>query len=430
MKKLISKLKFIIRMAYKNIIYSKFRALILFITFIILFLLTIMSLSTKSFLNAYFYHNLYAKYKDINLHITYDENSFARFFSIKPLNEAKNNNEILAEEINYIAAFFEITTVFELNDEVNYVNVMASNIDNFKKVCNLPNYIEEIKAQEIIINKEFSKKYNIYEGDEIYLAVGSTKLAYKVIAIIPIDGLMSNNTVFIDKDSSISYFLKALGFNIISNDNNFNYTRNLYNHIYISIKDEHRLEEVKENIQNIKEYKDLNLVIENTIDMDIIDKYVTNFGSIMLLIIVFIFIAIIYVMQSTLNLIFEEHKSQIGIIQTLGGRKRFSFSVILTEMLMYFIPASYISYLLTQLIVNQGLKYIKSTLKYQIPTSIAFISCIIVLLVIILITLYNFIKIIKKSSLVLSLYNLSNKKVNPYISIIMFILSIFTYIYN
>lgn len=415
MKKLIQKGKFLFRLAYKNIISTKLRSIILFITFIILLFLSIIAFSTKPFLYDYYHHYHFGKYKNIDLYLTYDENSSVRFFSIREL----INNINIEEDFNFIAPFFETTSLIELKDnDLSYVKIMAGNIEALKNINHhIPDDLSNINANEIIITTTISELYNVRKNDNIKLFVGNEAVNFKIIEIIKDDGLLYGETVFIDKDSYISSFLNASG-------KNYGLTKNIYNTVYFDIKDKSKIQDIKNEIESIPYYRDLHLTIKETFNNELIQESVGNISSLFYLAYIFILFAIILVLQSTLTLIFEERKSQIGIIKILGGNNRFSFIAILIEFLIYSLPAIIISYLIGNLIVNSGLKYIGSSLRYQIPLKSTIYGTLLVFFGIIIITTYNYLRIFKTSHIKLSTNHRINYKENSLINFIIFLISI------
>ncbi|MDF2700715.1 MAG: hypothetical protein K0Q49_2278, partial [Haloplasmataceae bacterium] len=309
MNKLFDKIKFIIRLSFKNIIYSKFRAIILLMTFTILIFLSILTFSTKTFLTQYFYREKIETYQDIDFYLTYDQNSNARYFSIREL----ANKMDIEKEFKYIVPFFQMNSIMEINNNtLNYVNILATSLEDFKKVTNISNSYTQLNQNEILITSTIGKKYTILTGDTIYLKLGGEEVPFKVIDVIDDNGLFRDNNVFIDKDSNIKYFLKSFGME----DLNPIFTKNIYNRVYFSLNDDSKKEEIKKEILDIPQYK--NYLLIDTINNELIEESVTKVASILFLVFTFILLSVVLVLQSTLLIIFEERKPQIGVTQILG----------------------------------------------------------------------------------------------------------------
>jgi len=86
MNQLFSKVAMVIRVALRNVFHTKLRALVLWLTFSILMLLSVIAFSTHDFLSTYFYQERYSIYGDYDFYLTYDQNSNTRYFSTRELN--------------------------------------------------------------------------------------------------------------------------------------------------------------------------------------------------------------------------------------------------------------------------------------------------------------------------------------------------------
>ncbi len=85
MKSSISKFAFLFKLAIQNILHNRLRSIIIFITFIIISILSLLTFVTKPLFNYYIYQVTYAKYADIDIILSVDDQSNTRFFSIKDL---------------------------------------------------------------------------------------------------------------------------------------------------------------------------------------------------------------------------------------------------------------------------------------------------------------------------------------------------------
>jgi ABC-type antimicrobial peptide transport system permease subunit len=370
-------------MAIKNIRFSKLRSLILYFSFTIISITILLFFSLKPFVYDYFYHNIERKYGSTDFILTYDQNSNARYFSIREL-EYKFDNE---DDFEFLAPFFEVKTLLEApNDEQFYVNLMASDIEEFKKVITLPDSLTNIKENEVIISKSFSQSHQVKENDWIELQIGEELLPFQVIKIVDDNGLLQKNTVLIDKNSNLHLLLKSMGVNI-----NPKFTKKIYNVVYFSLKDNNNSSDLKSEIKSINDYQ--NLVIKDTYNFDRIDDLTNRVTSLMFLTFTFILLAILFVLHSTLQAVFRERKTQVGVMRILGGSEKFSFSVILTEILLYLLTAYLTSLFLTNLIVEKGLESVGSTLNYHIDQEAILSSLVILIVVVFLLIIFNNFKI-------------------------------------
>lgn len=207
MKSSISKFAFLFKLAIQNILHNRLRSIIIFITFIIISILSLLTFVTKPLLNYYIYQVTYAKYADIDIILSVDDQSNTRFFSIRDL----QNRFDLENDFNYVAPFFKFTTMIETNTDYTYVNLYASSLSDLNKILVIKPTIQTLKENEIIITKSLSEKYNININDSITLLIGREKLLFKVTEILPDNNLFSNLSVFIDKNNNAQIFLNTLG---------------------------------------------------------------------------------------------------------------------------------------------------------------------------------------------------------------------------
>jgi putative ABC transport system permease protein len=381
---------FVLRMAVKNIRFTKLRSFILYFSFTIITIVILLFFSLKPFVYEYFYHNTEKKYGDIDFYLTYDENSNARYFSIREL-----ENKLDQKDLQFMAPFFEVKTLLEKEDEHFYINLHASHLETIKTVSKIPDSLTSLKANEMIVSKTLSEAHQIKVNDWINLQLGDEFIPFKVIEIVEENGLLQQNTIFIDKDANLHYLLESMGLDI-----NPSYTKKIYNTVYFSLQDGINSNELKYEINSISDYQ--NLVIKDTYNLDRIKDITQRVVSVMALTFTFILLAILFVLQSTLQGLFQERRTQFGVIHSLGGSEQFSFSVILTEILLYLVSSFLTAVLLTHLIVSKGLDVVGSSLIYHIKTE-AIISCAVVILItLFLFTLYNYFKVKDYSAVRLS----------------------------
>lgn len=366
-----------------------------------------------SFLFNYFYDDLYSQYEDIDISISIDENSNSRYFSITHLYD-----NIDKQKFNFVSPYFEIKTLINLKDSQNYVNVLASSLETLKSVSDINN-INSIKANEVLITKTISQEFNINLNDEISLKIGTNDINYKVIGIVE-NGIMNEYTLFIDKTANINYLLKAMDPKLENLPSIF--VKNLYNKIYIGLKNNQEIDTVLEDISNIPAYN--NLVVEKIINIDRINEHVLRNTSILYLVFAVIIFAVLLVMNSTTSVVFEERKKSFSTVLLLGGNRRFIFILFICEVFILILTSSISSIFITNLIYKTGLLYIDSNLKFSLSNKDIIIGLSTVSITLFIITIFNFIKVSKQSSLQLGSYKISNQKRNRTIIIVGFIILI------
>jgi putative ABC transport system permease protein len=208
---------------------------------------------------------------------------------------------------------------------------------------------------------------------------------------------------------------------------NPNFTKKIYNVIYFSLKDNSNSSALKSEIKSINDYQ--NLVIKDTYHYDRINDLTNRVVALLFLTFIFILLAILFVLQSTLQTVFMERKAQVGVIRILGGSEKFSFFVILSELLLFILTAFLSGLFLTNLIVKKGLESVGSTLNYHIDQEAILFSLIILLIIVFLFIVSNYFKIKNDTAIGLSRssthYKPKNYKSYFYLLIVQILLLVF-----
>lgn len=388
--KIISKITFAFRFAFKNLIKYPLQTFVLLFSFFSLFTVTLIGFSIRAIIESYYYEKNIAEYRDIDFYLTANENSKTRYFSIRSLNENQEVQELFSD----VLPFFEIQTLVGLNEEKIYVTAMASAIDSFKKTAGLVNYSKELSNNEVIITESLAKKYQLNINDSLILYVGESLKSFEIVEIVIDDGLFYGNKIYLNKEHTLSFFLSALNPDL----GNLNpiFLKNLYNRIYFEVKEEVDIDYAKEKVLSINDYKYLN--ITNILDYEnykLIERNITIF----LIIISFIFLAIFSVIQTTFQIIFEEKRKSFSIITILGGTKLYSFFIVAIEIAVLFIISFLISIKLADIIINRGLMYLSINTNYRIRLSAIWLSIGVAIIIFLLTATYYFFKFNRKTAI-------------------------------
>ncbi len=390
MKKFLDKIFFSIRYAFKNIIFGKLKSLALLITFIIVFTSSFLMITIKSVVSEYQYKKEEDRYYDFNLEMTVDENTNSRFFSIRDL----ENDKILDQ-----APFFKVNTLIS-SEKTDYVEVMTGSIRNLHKINK---YIqsESLNIGEVIITTSVAKKFNLKEQDTINLEFDQP-VEFVIKEIVEDHGLFRDSKVYIDKDSNFSLIMNALNLSSLP----VTITKNLFNIVYLEVSDVNAAEEIK----TISAYK--NLKITETINEAIITKNIKQKTAAFWIMFVFIIIAILFVIHSTLAIMFSDRVNQVGIIQVLGGGKSFSLLVVFIEILIYNLISLVLGILISTVIINKGLALLKSDAVFSISSGHILFGFILILFTIVIIVLYYYFRTMKDSSISIIQANKIKKNYN------------------
>lgn len=358
MKNFIDKLSFLFKLSFKNIFSSKLRAFVLFFSSIIIVVLLFLIFSLNSFLSGFFIANFNEQKGNSDIYISIDDNYGSRYFSIRNLEESLDENYY-----SLTVSYFKIASLSYIGEDYSYVNIIMSNLNDFKKTGNFTEYpFNLLGSNEIIITKSFANEKKLEVEDAIFLQMGSEKLSFKVVAIVKDGGLVRGSTVFIDKDSNIKNIITAIYPNLATlNPIFFN---KLCNGAYVYLNNNIDNSEVITALNSIEEYKGLH--IEESINIEEINVLVNRNIAYFSVGIVLVLISILFVVQSSLTIIFNDRLKQLGIMKTLGGREKDFLITLIFEVLFYLILAIIFGPILCLLIMKVGLNFIGSNYVFTI----------------------------------------------------------------
>ncbi|BCR36624.1 ABC transporter permease family protein [Mariniplasma anaerobium] len=359
MKKSLNRLLFAWRYAIKNFIFNPMRSFLLTVGFLGIFVVVILAFSMNEFFNTYYMNKLEEKYQSFDLMMNVSASGDARFFSISQMNLNEDLNEMIEDK----AVFFEFDVLLEtqLEDRV-YVHVFSSSEEDFSKISNVgdPNF--QLEEDEMIITSSFAKLYDLEINDEVSLFAKSSEKSFVIIDIIEDGHLFIENSIFIDKDESISFFLSSLSPSLETLPSIL--LKNIYNSVYVDINPDYTYEQVLDQIQSISQYE--NLEINETIDQKTIDQFVSRNISVFSMMLSVVFVSILFVLQTTLLVYFNEKKGVFSQVNILGGKKQFSLGLVVIEMLLFFMISFILAILTTNIILDYGIHYLNGNLVYDI----------------------------------------------------------------
>ena len=351
-----------------------------------------LGISTKPFVNAYFRGELEERYRDIDLIMGTTLNGNLRYFSITQLKNFEDPDDII---VDYMP-FFEMDTLIGVGDTKVYVKTMASSLTEFNKVSNLSvSESVEWNADSVFITSSMAESYDLGVGDSITLYVGSSNHTYQIAAIIKDGGLFQDLTIFINKSENLSFFLSALNPALGSLPSIL--MENIYNKVYFELSEGITASEAIQTIQSITPYDTLSF--EQSIDVPALNQLINRSVAVFDLVILIVFLAILLVMQTTFLLYYDEKRKSFAVISLLGGKKKFSYSVILIEMITFIIISTILSVLISNYVIKLGLQYIGSTSGYQIDAYSIVLSVTLASFIFILTSLYYFYQFSKRSSI-------------------------------
>ncbi|MFH0767312.1 MAG: hypothetical protein ABII85_04035 [Bacillota bacterium] len=420
MKKTIARLGFSFRFAFKNLIRFRLRSILLIFSFIALFVILLLGFSTQMFVRSYYYGELENKYRDIDFSMGITLNSNLRYFSIRPMGETTEIDDVIED----YASFFEIDTLVEINGTKQYVKTMASTLEDFKKVSNPINYLgTTLDNDAVIITQSLADDYGLTTGNHLTLFLGDSTKIYYIVDIVEDGGLFQNQTIYLNKDGSLSFFLTAL--NPALGTLNPVLLTNIYNQVYFTVKSDVTNEEAMDFVSSIPEFSSLKFQL--SIDEDAVNQQIRRNTAFFNLIIIIVFLVIFLVMQTTFMLYFDEKKKGFAVVNLLGGTHSFSYGIVLIEIFTFFTLALISSFFITNSIIQNGLKYVGSPATYQLESS-TIIWCAVISSFVYIATSFFYFSTFDKQSSIQQSQNVGVEKqvcLIPLFSI--FILSLFVY---
>ena len=319
-------------MAYRNVIRSVGKSLILFFTLFLVSALMTFTFTMKDGFRQYFTLLSQQNYQDIDLVMTFDQNSNSRIISLRPIRED------FSDYFNHASIFLNFYTLMDHQEGSEYVNVMSGTLQDLNDVAKIA--ADPITDTELIITQSFARDLGVHMGDQINLYVAGATLEYTVDQIIEDHGRFSKNVVFVNKERIT---LTMIGFANLYN---------LGNTVYLDLKPEFSVEEVIDSLKTETTYTD-NLYVP-TVDTDKIERQATYNASIFIGVGLLSIIALVVVMQSIFPLLYKDLTKEIAVVKTLGGSKHFVFQVWMIEFVLLMVFALPLGALTFDLIFNYG----------------------------------------------------------------------------
>lgn len=383
MKRSLNRLLFALRYTFKHIVFNPVKSFLLILGFTGIFLVILIAFSMKDFFYTYYVSQLEEKYQDFDLIVDVSSSGETRFFSLTPLESSEELKEIITDK----AMFFEFDVLLETRlEERTYVHVFASSVEQFAKISNLSKGHEFANGNEMIITKSFAKIYNLEILDEVSLFAKETEKSFIIIDIIEDGKLFSEQSVFIDKKESLSFFLSSLSPSLAELPPLL--LANIYNTLYVDIGDASGYDNAVSAFKTIAPYR--NLEYTKTIDEKAVHNFVTKTSSMFSMILSVVLISILFVLQTTLLVHFNEKKLLFAQIHILGGRKQFSFVLVFIEMMIFFFISFVSSIFVANRIINFGIKYLETNLAYTLSSSHIGLSLVVSLILFGIVIAYYF----------------------------------------
>ncbi len=377
---------FACRFAFKNIIYYRLRSLLVFFSLIVVMTVVLLGLSADGFVKHYFQGTLEARYRTIDMSMRVSFNGQTRFFSITPLYQSDVLDEIAQDHM----PFFEINALVE-NPDGNklYVKAMSSSLEHLYKLSNLTAFdLASLSDDEVIITDSFASSFGLAPGDDLLLHVGASVRTYEVAAVVEDGGLFAGETIFINKSSSLSFFLSAL-------NPAFAFPpaalTSLYNVIYFNLAEGVTFEQATLVLKDIhSQYRSLDY--EESINAAALNQQIQRMTIVFNIITLLVMLGLFFVLHTTFLLVFHEKQRSFAVIRMLGGRTRHVLTTLMIEMLLFFLAALLLSIWLANVVIAQGLAYVDAPVTYRLDTPTILMGGGVALLLLMAAIVYYFIK--------------------------------------
>lgn len=312
---------FLFRYAYRNITKHFFRSLTLFLSITMLSFIVLVALSIgDAFTRGYSLYK-YLDNENVDVEITFDGNSKNHIVLSDKIQQ-------LSAYIDYYGSFFNMESTSNINGQIEYVNIISGTSEELNPF--IESDLKHIQFDEIVINNEFAKNYNLNIGDNFNILIGNNNVDYKIVDIINTKGIFNENSVFIQKNA----FIKKISDDSFDIDLNF-----LGNEIYLSNKICINLKDNVNEVEfiNILKSEDFypNSIVRNPSDIADYQPVLDIAVGIMYAAIAIFIAAMIFVLVSIINLRIMNMRNEIGIIETIGENKKYMFKVLSIEMMLF-----------------------------------------------------------------------------------------------
>lgn len=372
MKNIIDKSFFILKLVFKNLIEHPLRSILIGLGFFGLFIALFTTISMDSLMYQYYVGQIEDIYHDFDVEMSVDQYGDQRFFSVRDLSETE-----ISDQIKSYHPFFEFDVLAINNTASSYVHVFASDIPNLEKISNQDILIDALLENEVIITQTYAKTYEINIGDTMTLYASDDQRVFVVKEIVEDQYLFSGYSIFIDKNTSFSFFLASLsptleGFPEIL-------LRNLYNHVYIDLYDTSSYQTLSDTLQDYSDFNDLS--IRQIYDEVEINKDVKEMTSLFQVILWIVFSTILLVLSTTLKVFSFDKQKFRSTLHLLGAHQRFSFMIISIELFLLIVISFICSIIATNYLIFSGYAYLESSASYRLSVVDMFYVFTIILVV-------------------------------------------------
>ncbi|MDT8336329.1 MAG: hypothetical protein RQ856_00725 [Candidatus Izemoplasmatales bacterium] len=316
--------------AKRNISANKKTTLVIIMTLSLIFAVFIMMLGIRGIYKSVFTREAQSNYPGIDIVISYDEYSPARFINKRDLKDTY-------EDIVYALAFFNLQVLTESTGSMYYTNMISSLPHEFELLAD-----EDINLGlgESIITESYASEHNLEVGDNFSFYVLNVKYEYKITSIIEDQGVFSGNTFYIDKTEILA---KIYDIDLFDNFGNIVYLKtDNTDGVYKELKEDSNY---------------LNYNIKMVVDDNKIDDIVTEYTSMISVAGLIVIISLAIVLNSLFVIVLRDIYLEIGVFETLGDSERLGYKVCSLQWSLYILTSFIIGIIISHLVVNIGASF-------------------------------------------------------------------------
>ena len=329
---------FKLRYVYRNVTRNFFRSFSLFLSIFMLSFIILTGFTIKSALSTGYYLYEDVKHENIDIVVSFDSKSTNYMIDTTRIMKLRHC-------FDYYGCFFEMSTLIRNNDQQLSVMLLGGTSEEMSLF--IEQDLPHLQYNEVIINSTVSNNLGLNINDTIEIFIASVPYEYRIVDIVEDKSIFEQEKILVQKEFYIKeYFKVALNMDMK------NYSDiNLATNIYLNLKEGYSKEEMVEFLKAEGYYGDF--LVQDPRNYEEM-KADVEMGTGILYAAIFIFIgALLFVLISIINLRIKAIKNEVGIIETLGEKKTYVFSLVMIEILILSVIGLILSYLLSNYVYSK-----------------------------------------------------------------------------
>jgi hypothetical protein len=327
MVNLLNKNQFILLLAKRNILANKKTTAVIIITLSLIFAIFMMMLGIRGIYKDIFTKEFEYEYENVDIVITYDEYSLARFINKRYITQNY-------EEVDYALAFFNLQVLLGHSDDLFYGQLHSALSHELEILLDID---VDIENDEMLITESLAFSQGLKIGDRINFSVFGKEFTYTIATITPDKGVFRGNAFFIDKADLLQTIY------------GMDYLNNFGNVIYVKTDN---IENVYEQLTLDETYSDYGIRL--VVDEERIDALISEYISIISLAGVIVLVALAIILNSLFLIVVRDIYQEIGVFDTLGDNKKTGYIVCYFQWLIYIGISFLIGTIIAHIVANIG----------------------------------------------------------------------------